>query len=139
MTTIFFFMNKKERIKVQQEQTLEFWNGQFKLEVEDSFYPFHKWPKWAQKSFEKPHKDRRERMYLFVFFWKNGMEPTMAKNMVLAHGNIPSLAIRRRMQWGYDISAETSLDDLVDKTKTEAGKDYLLKIKVLNLDSNTVE
>lgn len=59
-------------------------------------------------------------MYLWVFFWKNGMPPQRAVYWTMRHRS-------------YDREAWRSIQDLVKKTETKSGRDYLNKIPVMDL------
>lgn len=82
------------------------------LEMDEDFWPFKDWPLWAKQSFLKPHKNRNERYYLWIFLWKNGMEPHRASYWVMKHG-------------GYDREGWQSIRDLENKAKTPHGRRYL--------------
>jgi len=84
------------------------------LQETDEFYEFKDWPLWAKQSFLNKHKDRKQRFWLWLFLWKNGMRPERAVYWVMRHG-------------GYDRNAWSSLQDLVKQTYTKEGRSYLTK------------
>lgn len=92
----------------------------------DIFFPFNSWPRWAQQAFTKQHKNRDERYKLFVFFWKNGMEPGTAASWIMRYGN-------------YDRNAYSSLYDAVRDCYTQEGRERLRRTKVIDLVSGRVE
>lgn len=95
------------------------------LEAADEFFPFNKWPPWAKHSFLKAHKNRNERMHMFVFLWKNGLRPQRAIYWTMRHG-------------GYDRSAWRSIQDLAKKTESAEGRAYLNRIPVLDMHTGRV-
>lgn len=96
------------------------------INLSDVFYDYETWPAWAKMSFDKKHKNRNERFKLFVFFWRNGMEPGTARRWVMIHDT-------------YDKAAWESMEDLVQKTRTKHGTEYLERIPIYIFNSNRVE
>jgi len=95
------------------------------IEQSDEFFPFNKWPQWAKSLFLIKHKDRNQRFRLWIFFWKNGMEANRARYWVMFGG-------------GYDRSAWSSMQDLVNKTQTPQGRAYLGKFPVYDILADKV-
>lgn len=91
------------------------------LRSADDFYEYESWPKWAQHAFIDPHKRFAERRNLWMFLWKNGMEPSRAKYYVLWHRT-------------YDNAAILQVQDLVNKSHKEEGRQYLARFKTYNME-----
>lgn len=64
-------------------------------------------------------------MYLWVFFWKNGMRPERAVYWTMRHRT-------------YDRDAWRSIQDLAAKASTAKGREYLEKIHVYLFESGRV-
>lgn len=96
------------------------------FDSEDIFYKVSTWPTWAQVAFQKPHKDRNERFYLFVFLWKNGLEAWKAKEWMMWHRT-------------YDRSAWQSMSDLEAMTRVKGGRLYLQRFPVMDMALGRVE
>lgn len=102
----------------------------YKICVADLIADPQTWPvHWIIMLFTA-HKDRRTRYRLFVFLWKNGIPPNLAREWVMYHG------INTRFQ--YDRSAWASLNDAVEATKTEEGRTMLKRTKCLDLSTGEV-
>jgi len=91
------------------------------------------WPLvWIRLLFTA-HKDRRERYRLFVFLWKNGVPPLIARQWVMYHG------IVNHAKFGYDRSAWSSLEDAVKDTQTAEGRAKLSLNRVIDLQTGKVD
>lgn len=101
-----------------------------KIKFDDLITDVVNWPAWAKQSLFKVHKNRSERMNLWVFLWKNGVPPEKAVEYVLFHGKVGLTT--------YDASAISSMGDLVKKTLTRDGVSYLNKIKVWDMTAGAV-
>lgn len=87
----------------------------------DEFYEFKTWPLWAKQAFLNNHKNRNARMYLWVFFWKNGLPPGRATYWTMRHRT-------------YDRDAWRSIQDLAAKATTKEGQAYLQRIRVFDME-----
>lgn len=92
----------------------------------DSFYPLSNWPEWAKTSFVNSHKDRNARFKLFVFFWKNGMEPYRAAHWTIGWHN--------RHGFPYDQAAMRQVNELVQAAQMMRGRQYAYMWRMPVLD-----
>lgn len=91
----------------------------------DLLHPFRTWPRYLQDMMRIRHKNRQQRFKLFVFFWVNGVEPSVAKFLVMNRGQ-------------YDRQAWQSMNDLVNQTQTPQGRRYLSSIPMIDLETRQV-
>lgn len=92
----------------------------------NAWFPLKRWPEWARRYFHNRHKDRKQRMQLWLVLWKSGMTPERAVYFVMFSGT-------------YDRSAWLSMNDLVKKTKTPEGRTYLARFPVIDLTAGFVD
>lgn len=79
----------------------------------DSFFPIADWPRWAQQTFMKDHKNYQERFALFLFFYGNGLEGKKCIQWILYLGK-------------YDVSAIRHLHNLLkDAENDKLDKNYM--------------
>jgi len=91
----------------------------------DEFPQLGEWPQPWPDLFFNPHKDRRDRYRLFVFFWLNGMPAHRCVYWVMWHRT-------------YDRAAWRSIMDVVRDTETDSGRARLQMNRVYNFNDGRV-
>lgn len=108
------------------------------LERLDVIDPIETWPKWAQENFHALHKSNNQRFNLWLFLWRNGVEPQLAQDIVFFHHRFGG-------EFRYDTNAWTDIGELVKvarqslsekKRKLEMKPMYILAAKRVLPDSS---